>query len=139
MPVRLKMTKMTQNDKNDKIHHGALSRQFSIVFGRSLRTGKSVQELCCPVRKLFRRSLGAYTSMPESTSRLPITNAQSCTPSFYATSPQLCPTLAEHYARSDGEAHDSGVCPQRARCSGRRASVQRPSVLVSQVGASVRS
>ena len=40
---------------------------------------------------------------------------------------------------ASGEAHDSGVCPQRARCSGRRASVQRPSVLVSQVGASVRS
>ena len=35
------------------------------------------------------------------------------------------------------EAHDGGVCPQRARCSGRRASVERSSVLVSQVGASV--
>ena len=54
----------------------------------------------------------------------------------------LTPTSAGQYQVSlflSGEAHDSGVCPQRARCSGRRASVQRPSVLVSQVGASVRS
>ena len=82
---------------------------------RALAPRKPTQDLVCLI--------------PCLPSRLAASGSPSKRGSFSQFNTNLPPTR--------GEAHDSGVCPQRARCSGRRASVERSSVLVCQEGASV--